>query len=285
MNEYIWAFDIGGTSIKYSLFENNENILTKSLDICQNVGGPDIIEQVKKVLDDFKITDEYGITISAPGVINTKNGEVIACSNTIKNYLGINYINELRKYSNRIAVDNDLNCAVIGEYGSRKNIASMYQINIGTGVGGAYIDNGKLIPGNNYGSGNIGVININGSPLDDTGSMRSLLNRIRSKDPSINNGKELVDKYCQGDKRFETEIEFFFDSICKMIFIVKHMLDPELIVIGGGVSESKSFVKDGIQNWSTKNGDKLLNTKIECARLGNNAGIYGALENYRMKGW
>lgn len=280
MNNYIWAFDIGGTSIKYTLANNNEFLVYDEIEINQLIGGPSIISLIKDILDSHSEIIDYGIAISAPGVIDTNHGKVVDCSSTITNYLGINYIDELSEYTNKIVVENDLNCAALGEYSLHNNISSFYQINIGTGVGGAFILNGELYTGYQFKSGEIGRLIINDEPLDESGSTRGLLNRIQLSDNSITNGKILIEKLKIDSSCFDKEISLFFDSICKIITVVKYVLNPQLIIIGGGISESNEFILNGISNWSKNNSNSLLDTNIKCAISGNKAGLLGALKIY-----
>ena len=166
------GIDIGGTSIKFAVFDDNYKII--HYETCKT---PDNV--TVKITDEMfriasKIRESYNFNaagISAAGVIDNIHMEVIRAAPTIKNYVGTNF---KKDFGDRLGidvyVDNDVNCALLGEQwlGGAKGLDEVFCMALGTGIGGAYYLN-SLPFGSNFGVGEIGAsvydVEMNNAPL------------------------------------------------------------------------------------------------------------------------
>lgn len=146
----ILCFDVGGMSIKYSIIENDSDIIkVKSIPTRVTKDTNYILEDILKVIEEKLKRDRIDkIGISTAGVVDNKKGEVIFAGPTIPNYSGTKF-KEIIENKFRIPcyVENDVNAAAYGEYRYSKLEGSMVCLTIGTGVGGAIIIDNKIYEG------------------------------------------------------------------------------------------------------------------------------------------
>lgn len=236
----IISFDIGGTFIKYGLIDKNHNILYKNIiDTNAQLGGISIINRVIQVIE--KAKKEFlikGVAISSTGVIDYENGIVLSSTNTIPDYIGLNIKKIIEKETNLYTtVENDVNCVALAE----SNILPPHYnqilfMTIGTGIGGAIIVNHKLYHGHTMSAGEWGNTIFNGQPLENQASLSAIILAAQKQGLNIKNGIELFNLYDQGNKIAVSIITNFYHilsiAICNLVYI----FNPDLIVIGGGIS-------------------------------------------------
>ena len=164
MNRFI-CIDVGGTSIKYGLSNEIGEFIDKgSVDTeALEKGGPGILEKIKTISKKYiEDNDIDGICISTAGMVDSKKGKVVyALEHLIPEYTGMEIKREVEKEFNiRCEVENDVNCAGLGEtwLGAGKNAKSSVCVTVGTGIGGCVILDNKLIHGFSNSAGEIGYI-------------------------------------------------------------------------------------------------------------------------------
>lgn len=206
----------------------------------------------------------------------------------IPEYTGMEIKREVEKEFNiRCEVENDVNCAGLGEtwLGAGKNAKSSVCLTVGTGIGGCVILDNKLIHGFSNSAGEIGYMNINGKSLQDLASTSSLVRKV-AKIKNISqhdiNGKIIFDMAKNNDKDCLNEIDNMVKSLAIGIANICYLINPEVLILGGGIMAQEEFLKPRI--------DKALkeilvpriyeNTKIEFAKRQNDAGMIGALYNF-----
>ncbi|WP_066895118.1 ROK family protein [Clostridium nigeriense] len=308
MNNFYLGIDIGGTEVKIGVVTGAGDIIkTDNFSVNFDNYKTPIIETVLKSLDIFinknnlDLSTILGIGISATGQIDTYNGTVAGTAGHIDNWIGTPIKNILKeKYSLPVSVANDANCAVIGEYwrGSAMGCSNVIMITVGTGIGGGIISNGKLLSGKIGIAGELGhfPINITGKKCscgnigcyEKYASTTALVNNVKdllksNANIDINNinGKFIFEQINLGNADIKKIVDKWIESIAMGLVGLIHIFNPELVIIGGGVSNQEELFITPLRNKifelimpSFKNG-----LKISSASLGNNAGLCGAVYN------
>lgn len=305
MKKYSLGIDIGGTTVKLGLFTFDGELLDKwEIETRKNENGKYILEDISKsinsFLDERKIDkkDVVGVGVGVPGPVKS-DGTVLGCVNL--GWPVLNVSNELGELLNLpVRVANDANIAALGEMfqGGGKGYKNMIMVTLGTGVGGAIIVDGKVISGANGAGGEIGHINVN--PHEKTAcncNKKGCLEQYASATGIVRIAKELLQKEnddsklrsveevtakeifdaAKEDDKLAREIVDKFSSILgRALSNIACVCDPEVFVIGGGVSQAGDILLDGIKKYYKLNAFHATeNTEFELATLGNDAGIYG----------
>ncbi|MFV0503804.1 MAG: ROK family protein [Lachnospirales bacterium] len=303
--------DLGGTNISVGLVDElGKVLLQKSTPTLAKRENAEIIKDMAMLCKD--IMAEKGLTeddikcigVGSPGTCDIKKGIILYAFN-----LGFDHVNlrdEMKAYFQNIPVyvANDADSAAYGEYkvGAGKAYNSITAITLGTGVGGGVIIGGKIINGSYSCGGELGhmVISVNGKPCscgkkgcwEAYSSTTGLINM--AKDAAIANNDSDIYKNVGGNLDNITGRSFFDalnggDAVAKDVFDeylvylseglanVINMLEPEVIVIGGGISAQGDVILKPLNEKVNQRvfGGKA-NTILKIAELGNDAGIIGA---------
>lgn len=295
MNYYA-AIDIGGTTIKadvynekgesYNLYHEEKTII--DYDTVSN----GIVEQVKRIIahyDDIYTLD--GVAISTAGVVDHEKGEVVYSGYTIPNYHGTNFIEALQPlFALPVTVENDVNCALLGEYwlGAGKGQENMIMITIGTGVGGAIMLNGEIFKGSRFAAGEVGYIPIRDTDWQVLASAISLITRyIDEAHKPIEDGKEFFDLIDNHDFMAWRALDGYLDDLAKGLMSMCYVLNPSHLLIGGGIMERGDFLIPRLKKKLDLHSmnKRFIPEVIKAAELGNEAGRLGALYHHlKVKG-
>lgn len=287
----ILSMDIGGTFIKYGIFNNFELIYSGITESEGGKGGERIVKNADAVI--HKCLQEHNVeavAISTAGIVNVYTGEIVHAGPSIPNYKGINWKKHIKeKYNLESEVDNDVNCAIFGEYNKDfSNFSdSILMLSIGTGIGGGFINDGEVYRGDLFSALEVGYMNIDGHRFEDIASTTALIKYYENISGEKNqNGKLIFDLAKDGSDKAIVSIEYMIDNLCKGISNIIYILNPKLILLGGGVMEQSEYLRPIIE-------EKLKNylvpyiydeIQIEFAKNGNMASTYGALYHYyKMK--
>ncbi|KIL43066.1 ROK family protein [Jeotgalibacillus campisalis] len=287
------AFDIGGTLIKFGVLTEDGTIIEKfEIETEAYLGGPVILEKIKQhgkpLVDQYKVD---GICISTAGQVHSDKGEILFASDHIPDYTGTRLKEEFESFFNLpVEVENDVNCAGLAEswIGTGKNAKSVFCLTIGTGIGGSYILDNKLHTGHNFSGGEIGYIPIEGGRFEDLASTRILVRNVALqkglKETDLN-GKAIFELAKNGDGIAIKEIEQLIVHLCKGIATIAYMMNPEMIIIGGGITAQKDYLYPLIMKELKKEmiPSILDKTKIEIAHNLNNAGMIGAVRHFLLQ--
>lgn len=259
----IITFDIGGTEIKWGLFENG-NITHKSkFKTPKTKRHNTIVEELCKIIDQYPTLE--GITISTAGVV--KEGKVIYASQNIPGYTGTNlkFILE-KKYSVPVEAFNDANCAIYAEtkFGSMKEHSNVIGYTIGTGIGAGIVINNKIFEGETGRAGEIANIKVNGLEIEANGSTTALVEKC-----GVKNGIEIFDNI----EKHKNTLEEFYNFHHDVVDFLSTIYDIKNVVIGGGIVSNKLFEIDKI---------KCGDVNLKKAIFGNDAGLYGAYALFSM---
>ena len=304
------GIDIGGTAVKFGLV-NGEGVMVSEVSEYSvkfdNYETP-IIETVVKSAKEFmsknnkNFFDINGIGVSATGGINSKLGIVEGSAGHIKNWEGTNIKKRLEaEFGMNTVVLNDANAAALGEMwkGAAKGRENVVVMTIGTGVGGGIIVDSKILLGSKGFAGEIGHIpvNVDGEEcscgntgcIEHYGSTSALVRNIKNAVISgeiigINedeiDGRLIFKQVSAGNKVVIKYVDEWINYISAALVGLVHIFNPEMVILGGGVSKQKEFFVDKVR-------DKVLHSvmdnfaqslRIEAAELGNNAGIIGAVK-------
>ena len=296
---YYICIDIGGTSIKYGVLSDEGEIFidgTVSTKVTEkeNFILSDVKKLVRNILDEYRNYEIEGICVSTAGVVNPEKGEIAYAGPTIPKYTGTKIKEELEKeFSISCEVENDVNCAGLGEYwkGAGKGSKSMVCLTIGTGVGGSVILDGKLLNGIGYTAGEIGYMDVNGSYIQNIASSRYLVEKVQKEKVEKEGitdaitGVDIFELAKKGDEICIAGINEIISNLAVGVRNIIYLLNPEVIVIGGGITAQKEYLEEKIRN-EVNDGmisDMFRKTRIELAQQGNQAGLLGALYNFLNK--
>jgi glucokinase len=300
--------DIGGTSVKIGLFETTGELLDKwEVKTRKEDGGvnilPDVAASIRKKLDEKGLDlkkDVAGAGMGVPGPV-MPDGYVEVCVNL--GWRDLNPQEELSRLLDGIPVKsgNDANVAALGEMwqGGGKGYKNLVMVTLGTGVGGGIILNEKIWTGEQGVGGEIGHIHVMEGEkeacncgghgcLEQVASATGIARTARrmlaadnrpSTLRSLKNisAKNVLDAAKAGDALALESLNKSCYYLGWALATISMVLDPQAFLIGGGVSKAGTFLTDIIKRYhdelspmATKKADIVL------AKLGNDAGIYGA---------
>ena len=306
MGKYSFGVDIGGTTVKIGLFDREGHVLDKwEIPTVKDNGGASILPDVaQSLLDKMKEKgigrdDLVGIGVGVPGAVD-RDGNLVGGAVNL-GWKSFNIPEALVAYIDvPVKAANDANAAAFGEMwqGGGKGYASMVAVTLGTGVGGGIIVDGNILTGASGGGGEIGHIHINDDETEScgcgkkgcleqyasaTGIVRLAKRRLEKDDtPSVLredvvSAKTVFDAVKAGDRIAIEIAEEFGTYLGKGLANVANVVNPEIFVIGGGVSKAGeillTFVEPAFQKYAFP---ACRNAKFALAELGNDAGIYGA---------
>ncbi|MEG0962582.1 MAG: ROK family protein [Lachnospiraceae bacterium] len=282
------VFDIGGTSVKCGTCTDHTLSDLSSFPTNAYLGGPYIIDQVISFIK--KHSDFDAIGISTAGQVNAEEGSIIYANSNIPNYTGMQIKKELETlFHVPITVENDVNCAALGEsiYGSGKNYNDFLCLTYGTGVGGAIIQNNKIYHGSSFSAGEFGGIITHGSAnlsaqnqdvfcgcYERYASTSALVRTLSAYDTSLVNGKLIFENLNRSEVK--SFVDQWIDEILLGLATIIHIFNPSCIVLGGGIMAQSYIIEEIRKRLYVKIMPSFSHVEILGAALGNNAGMLGA---------
>ena len=179
----ILGIDIGGTSIKSDVYNEDGNALghfsEQRTNICHENQTNGILDQICDLIAGYQsIIDLDGVAISTAGVVDSQLGKIVYAGYTIPSYSGTDFSSEIQKrFSIPVTVENDVNCALLGEIwkGAARNSHSTVMITVGTGIGGGIFTNEQILSGHNFTAGEIGYLPIGNTDWQSLASASALV--------------------------------------------------------------------------------------------------------------
>lgn len=306
MKKYVFGIDVGGTTIKCGLFQTDGTLLEKwEIPTRTEHDGdqilPDVAKTVLNKISEKGIAKEEvaGVGIDVPGPVNEK-GEIAVAVNLNWGYKDI--VGELSSAMGGIPVQaaNDANAAALGEMwgGGGRGAKNLIMVTLGTGVGGGIIIDGKIVAGAHGAGGEIGHACVepeepeacncgNHGCLEQMASATGIVRLAKRYlaaykgktvlNPERISAKSVYDALKAGDEAAAAIVEQVSDYLGNALAIFSCVVDPEVIVIGGGVSKAGQILIDGVKKYYQKYAFiSCKDTPIVLAELENDAGIYGA---------
>lgn len=281
----IAALDIGGTSIKFGLFDNNIPILQNEVDTKAKLGGEAVMQQAEQLLLALQPFDAIGI--STAGQVNSDLGTILYANENIPKYTGMNVKERMQKIFNvPVAVENDVNCAALGEahFGAGKSFKDFLCLTYGTGIGGAIVQNGNIYTGSSFSAGEFGHIITHAGGLacacggngcyEQYASVTALIRNASGVNPEWNNGRILFE-HLQNPQVVQL-LENWIQEISYGLVSLVHIFNPACILLGGGIMR-EPFLQERISKTVKENVMPSYRTvEILPTKLNNCAGLYGA---------
>lgn len=306
--KYGFGIDLGGTTVKIAYFDQEGTMLDKWEIPTVTAGGgvqilPDIAQSVQGYLDTKGIPRKQilGLGIGVPGPVSGK-GVVNRCVN-----LGWGVFNIADSLSSLtgfpVKAGNDANVAALGEFwkGGGQGCENMVFVTLGTGVGGGIVVDGRLLHGSHGSGAEIGHMVLRSQEPERcscgkhgcveqycsaTGIVRLAKRHLASSEmPSTLRSmdtfaaKDVFDAGKAGDVLALEVLNEFYQLMGEFLGSLCSVVDPEIVVLGGGVSKAGTMLLDGVEPWFHKYVfHAASDVKFSLASLGNDAGAYGAFK-------
>lgn len=312
MGRKLIGVDLGGTTIKFAILtadgeiQQKWSVRTNILDDGSHI-VPDIIESINHHIDLYKMRREdfIGIGMGTPGTVDRKKGTVIGAYNL--SWKTLQPVKEQIEKGTGLsfALDNDANVAALGEQwkGAGDEGDDVAFITLGTGVGGGVITNGQMVHGFGGAGGEIGHMNVEPNGYLCTCGNRGCLEQYASATGIVHLAEDKAEQY-EGDSELKAMIDngdqvtakvvfdlakehdylanMVIDDVCHYLGIacanVSNILNPQYLIIGGGVSAAGNFLLDRVKKTFNKYAFPTVrtSTQLKLAELGNDAGVIGA---------
>ena len=307
MKEYGFGVDLGGTTCKIGLFRTDGELIEK-WEVPTNTADegkhilPDIAAAIESKLNEKGISKDVvqGIGIGVPGAVRP-DGVVNRCVNLGWGVLPIeSQMNRLTGLPVKAA--NDANIAALGEswMGGGRDASSVIMITLGTGVGGGIVIDGHILTGFNGAAGEIGHVVLDPQEprkcncgnhgcaelySSATGISYIAEQTLRNSDKASSlrdieepTAKDVFDALKAGDELASDIVDEVCGYLGRLCSILVNIVNPEVVLIGGGVSKAGDIIIERLQPAFSKNVfHASAATKIRLAELGNDAGIYGGV--------
>lgn len=307
------GIDVGGTNVKIALVDNNGKIIySNSVPTYAKMGYEYTVNNIKQAINDLMketnttAKDIEGIGFDFPGQVDYKTG-VVKLAPNIPGWVNVPIAKMIEdEFHIPTRIDNDVRCAALGElkFGAGKGCENFICITVGTGIGSGLVINGKLVRGASNAAGEIGHIKLqmNGGPIcgcGDTGCMEAFASGpciVAMAQDYIKGGKST--KFREMAAAEGSEITPYMvakaaeagDPVAKRIFeivgeyigigltSVINLLNPEKVIIGGGVAEAGDLLLEPIRKTIKERAMVVAGEAVEIvpAQLGNSAGVIGA---------
>lgn len=309
MKKYAFGIDIGGTTIKMGLFENDGKLSgTREIPTKTESGGRYILDDIAKAIEESmaerRITSEeiVGIGVGVPGPVDS-DGTVLKCVN-----LGWNIFNVedalSEKTGFRVKAGNDANVAALGEMwqGGGRGFKNIIMVTLGTGVGGGVVIDEKILYGSTGAAGEIGHFPVAEGEMDHCGcGKRGCLEQYASANgiarlagnylcenkaavsvlreyPKIT-AKEVFDAARGGDETAFMLVDTAAKMLGRACAYMSCLINPEAFVIGGGMAKAGRILTDAIRRYYKEYAfHASKDTDFRLAKLSNDAGIFGSVK-------
>ena len=306
--QYGFGVDLGGTTVKMAFFDGEGNLLdkweivTRTENDGQNI-LPDIAASINTYIMEKNVdkASVAGVGIGVPGPVRA-DGTVNRCIN-----LGWGVFNIEKALADLtglpVKAGNDANVAALGECwkGGGQGCENMVMATLGTGVGGGIVLGGKVIPGTHGAGGEIGHLTMEREEPETCGCgkhgcveqycsatgvvylAKKYLKNCETPSPLRQipalTAKDVFDAAKEKDVAAQAILEQVYDYMGRFLGDICCVVDPEVIVLGGGVSKAGQMLLDGVRPYFEKYAfHACRETKFALATLGNDAGVYGAVK-------
>lgn len=307
------GIDVGGTNVKIALVDDNGKIIySNSVPTYAKMGYEYTVNNIKQAIRDLMKetnttpTDIEGIGFDFPGQVDCKTG-VVKLAPNIPGWVNVPIAQMIEdEFHIPTRIDNDVRCAALGElkFGAGRGCENFICITVGTGIGSGIVINGKVVRGATNAAGELGHIKLqmNGGPIcgcGDTGCLEAFASGpaiVAMAQDYIKGGKStkfremaaaeggeitpyMVAKAAEeGDPVAKRIFEIIGEYIGIGLTSVINLLNPERVIIGGGVAESGELLLGPIRKTIKERAMVVAGNAVEIvpAQLGNSAGVIGA---------
>ena len=300
------GIDVGGMSIKAGLVDHGGKLLCKHSVPTPKGGNDEFCAALRSAVDgviekaDFK-GEIDAIGMGAPGIVNREDCRLVySCNIAYDNAPVGEYLKKI--YNAPVLVENDANCAAVGEFYAAPDVRNFVFITLGTGVGGGVIINGKLFIGSNGAGAELGHIVTHAGGVkcgcgrlgcwEAYASVTALINQTKvaiekhpeslmkslAEENGHVSGRTAFDAAKKGDPAAKEVVDKYIEYVADGLVSIVNIFQPDKIVVSGGISKEGDYLLDPVREYVKKyDYNKLFKrTEIETATLYNDAGIIGA---------
>ena len=304
MKQY-FGIDIGGTAVKLGIVDETGKVLCKG-EQSVNFDGyqTPVLDTVRKAAKEFltaqviPVENLSGIGVSATGQIDSRKGIVAGTCGNFPNYIGSPIKAALEQdFGLPVTVANDANCMTLGEVwvGGAQGYTDVIGVTLGTGVGGGILTGGRLLEGARGLGGELGhyrthaldgvLCTCGASGCWERYAATTALVRVaQPRDHKWRDGRAIFESAHAGDPIILALLEDWTDEIAQGLAGLVHIFNPQLILIGGGVSAQQELLIEPI---ARKVRASIMpafaeGLEIRAAQLHNDAGMVGAVYYFRQ---
>ena len=274
MKQY-FGIDIGGTAVKLGIVDEAGAVLAKAEESVSFDGyRTPILDTVQAAAADFTAGRREtlsGIGVSATGQIDSRRGIVAGTCGNLPNYIGAPIKAELEKtFGLPVTVANDANCMTLGEVwvGAAQGCTDVIGVTLGTGVGGGILTGGRLLEGARGLGGELGHYRTHAlDGVDCTcgakgcweryAATTALVRAAQEKNPDWKDGRAIFAAAEAGNETVLALLDAWTDEIAQGLAGMVHIFNPQLILIGGGVSAQKELLIQPLERKVTIRNDRL----------------------------
>ncbi|MFD0896329.1 ROK family protein [Loigolactobacillus binensis] len=278
------TFDIGGTTIKYSLIDQQRQLSHGGRCPTEHNQGGHILQQLLKITADYQTQHELsGIGVSTAGIVGAA-GQIQYAGPTIPGYQGTPIKAALEKQSGLpVLVVNDVDAALLGEQlaGAAQGKQTVYCVALGTGIGGAYLDHGQLLNGAHATANSLGYTLYDPATktnYEQRASTLTLDHQLAQLGISV---PAAFDRARRSEPPFVTLITDWATEVATGLANIILLFDPEILLIGGAVSQQGDFLL-GLLNRALEPllPPNLCKTELCVTQLADKAQLFGAVAKF-----
>lgn len=278
------VIDVGGTTIKYASFEKGQLSHKGSKNTPRTLAAfyETLLSIKNEIKQYFPLT---GVAMSCPGAVNKADGVIYGAS-------AIPYLHNFPIQAELVAlfklpvsIENDANCAALAEvtYGAGKDYQDLLVFVIRTGIGGSVVLNKKIRHGAHLMGGEFGFMRMSSGTLSEQASPVQVVNRFNAKHGLQLTGEALFNLAENGDQVAILAVAQLFDNLATAIFNLQYALDPEIILLGGGISQADFLIPKlqvALQVIYDEVGIGTIIPEIRVCQFQNDANLIGAAADF-----
>lgn len=293
------AFDIGGSSTKWSVIDEEGEFKESSKFSCPST-AEEFFSNLTQITNEMK--EKYnvdGVAISAPGAVDSEMG-VIGGITAIPYIHGQNFKEILGESTNlNIEIENDANCAALGEcwLGAGSDNSDLAFVVCGSGIGGAIVKDKQVHGGIHKHGGEFGYCSINyelgrepkfisWSQAGSTAALARNVEKLKGLEENSIDGAEVFELCEKGDEIALNEVNKYYFTMAVGIYNIQYTFDPEVIILGGAISERADYVEEinkRLDVIMVSGLEGTIKPVLKKCKYGNDANKLGALYNYLQR--
>ena len=302
MSKTYLGVDIGGTAVKLGLVDETGKVMRRaersvSFDGYKTPILDTVQAAIREFLGSHDVPKLEGIGVSATGQIDSRRGVVAGTCGNFPGWIGVDIKGTLeREFGLPVTVANDANCMVLGEVwvGAAKGYTDVIGVTLGTGVGGGIITGGRLLEGARGLGGELGHFRLHA--LDGVActcgaigcyeryaATTALVRGAQKMGLDAPDGRAIFEAAAAGDARTVAVLNHWINEIAQGLAGLVHIFNPQLILIGGGVSAQQELLIDPVAEKVRKSVMPAFaeGLEVKAAALQNDAGLVGAVYYFR----
>lgn len=276
-------FDIGGSSTKIGIIHDKKIIYRSTHEKKENL--QDFLKflesEVSWAISRHKI---QGVGFSSPGTVDSKTG-IVGGMSAIEYIHTYNFAKHIQdKFDLPVAIENDANCSALAQmYLDTPDEKSIAFVVIGTGIGGALISNGELVKGRRLEAGEFGYMLLRNQDGEFTNysklaTLPNLVTRLKEKYGIDMKPHLVLENYFNRVEPYYTEGTKMFEYLCMGLYNIQYTYDPEVIYIGGGISQSEAYINE-VRKYLDQGIFKSADITIRPVKYFNDNNLFGAYAN------